>query len=304
MKDKILLTGATSFLGKNFIAQLREKNKIFLATSSHADRKQNIIKMNLLKEEEVKKVVKATRPSIVYHLAALVNLSREYSVTKHCIEINLNGTLNLLESFRIKKPELMVFISTEEVYGNGSIPYVEDQPLDPPSGYAVSKIAGEYLCRIYAQQLGFKLIILRIGTMYGPGDKESRLIPQLIMKALKNDQIEINAGTKKRDYVFIEDVLKVLIKILDLKDIDKYQIINIGGGISYTLLDLLNIILAETQSNSKVSRGKIPERLGEANEWLMDISGANHLLEWKPMVSLEEGLRETITYFRNEIDKK
>ena len=301
MKNKILLTGATSFLGKNLFAKLKVRDEDVFATSSRKSIEQNIIKMDLLNSEETIKVVKAINPSIVYHLAALVNLSRDYKVAAQCIEINIKGTLNLLESFRIAKPEIMVFISTEEVYGSSPIPYIEEQPLDPPSGYAISKVAGEYLCRIYARELGFKLIILRVGTMYGPGDRDSRFIPQLIVKALKNEEIPLNAGTKKRDYVFMEDVVKSLIKILDVKDMDIYTVINIGGGKSFTLLNLVNIILEETKSNSKVARGKIPERIGEASEWLMDIGKANSILGWKPTTSLEEGLIKTIAYFKKKV---
>ena len=301
MKNKILLTGATSFLGKNLLVKLKERDEDIFATASHENIEQNIIKMDLVRLDETKKVVKLINPSIVYHLAALVNLSREYNVAQQCIEINIKGTLNLLESFRITKPRIMVFISTEEVYGSGPIPYIEEQPLDPPSGYAISKIAGESLCRIYARELGFKLIILRVGTMYGPGDKDNRLIPQLIMKALKNEEIPVNTGMKKRDYVFIEDVVKSLTKVLDIKNIDTHTVINIGGGISYTLLDLVNIILEETQSNSNVARGKIPERIGEASEWLMNIGKANYILGWKPTVSLKVGLRKTIDYFRKKV---
>lgn len=302
MSDRrILLTGATSFLGKHLYAKLNERGENVFATAGHEDKEQDIREMDLLNEEHVNNVVNDICPSIIYHLAALVNLSRDYRIAQECININIKGTLNLLESLRVVKPQMVVFISTEEVYGNGPIPYVEEQPLNPPSGYAISKMAGEWFCRMYARELGFKLIIPRIGTMYGPGDRVSRLIPQLIIKALNNVGIPLNSGRKKRDYIYIDDVVEFLTKILKIMSRDAFTVINIGGGISYTLLDLVSIVLKETQSSSKIAIGKIPERIGEVDEWLMDIKKANDILGWKPNISLEEGLKKTIRYYRKTV---
>lgn len=294
---KILVTGATSFLGKHLSLKLKERGEDFFGTAAHEDKKQSIRKMDLLDVKEVKNVVKEISPSFVYHLAALVNLTRDFKIAQQCMEINLKGTMNLLESFRAVTPDVVVFVSTEEVYGNGPIPYIEDQLPYPPSGYAISKMAGEWFCRMYAQELGFKLIILRIGTMYGPGDRTSRFIPQLIIKALENDYILLNSGKRKRDYIYIDDAVQSLINVLNVKNLKTPVVFNIGGGSSYTLLELAKIILRETGSSSNIITGKIPERVGEAHEWLMDIKKADDILGWKPKVSLEKGLRKTIKHY-------
>jgi len=296
--NNILLTGATSFLGKHLLRQLTRRNQRVFPIAGHKSKVGHIQEIDLLDTTKINMAINQIKPSVVYHLAAFVNLSREFYVSHKCIDANLKGTLNLLESFREAKPKIMVFVSTEEIYGDGQIPYREDQLPRPPSGYAISKIASEWFCQMYAKELGFKLIIPRVATMYGPEDKPSRFIPQAITKALKNEKIPLNLGVKKRDYVFVDDVAKFLVKILDVKTIGTNTIVNIGGGVSYRLLDLVNIILKETQSSSKLSIGKIPERIGEADEWLMDIQKAKDLFGWQPSVSLEEGLRRTIDYYR------
>lgn len=301
--NNIMLTGATSFLGKYLLAQLTRRNQQVFATARHERKNGNIQEMDLLDMAQIINAMNKVKPSVVYHLGGFVNLSRDFSVSHKCIDINLKGTLNLLESFRGITPSLMVFVSTEEVYGNGQIPYREDQFLNPPSGYAISKMASEYFCHMYARELGFKLIVLRVATMYGPKDRPTRFIPQIIIKALKNEEIPLNSGVKKRDFVFVDDVAKFLIKILDVEEIDAHTVVNIGGGVSYRLLDLVNIILRETQSSSKLLIGKIPERIGEADEWLMDIQKAKDIFGWQPMVSLEEGLLQTIDYYRKILYK-
>lgn len=302
--NNIMVTGATSFLGKYLLAQLTRRNQRVFATARHESKNRNIQEIDLLNVAQISSAMNKVKPSVVYHLGALVNLSRDFYVSHKCIDINLKGTLNLLESFRETKPSIMVFVSTEEVYGNGQIPYREDQPLNPPSGYAISKMASECFCQMYARELGFKLIVARVATMYGPEDRPTRFIPQIIIKALKNEEIPLNSGVKKRDFIFVDDVAKFLIKILDAETIDAHTVVNIGGGASYRLLDLVDIILKETQSLSKLLIGEIPERIGEAKEWLMDIQKAKDIFGWQPMISLEEGLRRTIDYYKKILYNK
>ena len=301
MKNKILITGASGFLGKNLVDALgREKIDIY-ATATHEEKSRGIYAMNFLNFKEVTQAMNKIKPSIVYHIGGLVNLSRDYEVYKKCIEINTIGTLNLLEALRENPPKKFIFISTEELYGGNKIPYRETQKIDPPSGYSISKAAAERLCMVYAKELKFQLIITRVVTMYGPGDKVHRLIPQIVMNSLTNKPINLNLGLKKRDYVFIEDVVRALISIRDITLPDNTNVINIGGGKSYSLREVIDYILSYTKSKSEVNYGLIPERFGEAGEWLLDIRKASKLLRWKPEISIEEGLRKTISYFKKMI---
>lgn len=292
------MTGATSFLGRRFLAYLSKQKVDVFATASGENKNLKIQKMNFLFPEEVKETISRARSSVIYHIGGLVNLSRDYEVYKNCLEINTIGTLNLLESLRDYPPKKFVFISTEEIYGNSNIPYTEESKVDPPSGYSISKLAAERLCMIYAKEFKFQLIIARIGTMYGPGDRIHRLIPQIIVRAINNKQIDLNSGLKKRDYVFIDDVVEALIRIKEATFNNGVNIINISGGRSYSLRKIVDLILSFAKSKSKVFYGQIPERLGEADEWLLDIHKASKLLNWQPKTTIGEGLRQTVDYFK------
>lgn len=294
---RILITGATGFLGRHLAGCLiREGNEVCL-TSGHDDKKSDIRKMDLNNLKLLKQTISQVKPDIIYHTGALVNLTRDFSIGKKCLKINLGGTYNLLESLRHNPPSRFIFTSTEEVYGDGKIPYCEDQLLCPPSPYATSKIAAEYLCNIYAHELDFSLIIFRIGTMYGPG-QTSRFIPGIISQAIRNDDIFLNSGTKKRDYVYISDVGSAMRLAMDKEFPSRTTILNIGGGVSYSLKEVVDKIIYISKSKSKILTGKLPERRMEASEWLMDNSKAEKLLGWKPKISLEEGLKITIDYLR------
>ena len=287
-KKKVLVTGGTGFFGKNLINRLERDGYSV-----------SLFQGDLTREKEVKKIILKVKPMIIYHLGAIVDLSRDYKTARKCIDVNIKGTLNLLEALRRNVPSRFIYTSTEEIYGEGSPPYREDQLPKPPSPYAVSKIAAENLACIYARELGFSLFIFRVGTAYGPYQPETRLIPHMVIKALKNEDILLNSGRKKRDYIFIDDVIDALI-LAARKDIKGDSIIiNLGGGIQYSLKELVHKIIALTDSKSKVVFGAFPDRVFEADEWLLDNQRAWKILSWKPRVSLRNGLIKMIHYYKN-----
>src|SRR3989344_9379485 len=148
-QNKILITGANSFLGKRLIARLSKGNHQLLLTSLHSENQSNIIEMNLTNVNNIKSIISKYKPDIIFHLAALVDLSRDYQIAKKCIDINIIGTLNLLETIKQVSVKKVVFASTEEIYGDQIIPFQENQVPNPPSPYSMTKMAGEYLCHQY-----------------------------------------------------------------------------------------------------------------------------------------------------------
>lgn len=287
-KEKILVTGGTGFFGKHLTKKLEEKgHKVYK------------LMCDLTDEHEVKRQVHKFLPTTIYHLGGIVDLSRSFDTAKKCLEINIKGTLYVLEALRQHKPVRFIYTSSEEVYGIGPLPYSEDQIPNPPSPYAISKIAAEQLAKLYGQELGFSIFIFRIGTAYGSEQPDSRLIPQIIIKALKGEDILLNSGTKKRDYIYIGDAIDAMTLPLEKNMKEQIVIINAGGGKQYSLKYLVDIVLRLTESKSKVLLGAFPDRLFEADEWLLDNSKAKELLSWKPETSLEQGLKKMIDYYKD-----
>lgn len=287
-KERILITGGTGFFGKNLIKRL-EKDDCSIS----------IFKGDLKQAKEIRDFVLKVKPTTIYHLGAIVDLARDFKTAQKCIDINIKGTLNLLEALRNSVPTRFIYTSTEEVYGNGSLPYKEDQLPNPPSPYAVSKIAAEQFARIYSQELGFSLFIFRAGTAYGPHQPLTRLIPQIIVKALKNEDIPLNSGRKKRDYIFIGDVIETLVLAKNKDTMVGSMTINLGGGVQYSLKELATTIVELTHSKSKIILGAFPDRILEADEWLLDNQRAWKILGWKPKTPLKDGLIQMVKYYRN-----
>ena len=290
-------------MGKCLRRRLINEENSFLFTALHIDTSNGVYSLDLTKIESIREKISEFKPNIIFHLGGLVNLSRDFDVGQKCIDINIKGTYNLLESLRIYKPQLFILASTEEVYGNGKIPYVEEQIPDPPSPYAISKIASENLAAMYALELDFPLIIFRIGTMYGPEDSINRLIPNIILKAIKNEPILLNSGMKKRDYIYIEDVVDALVTASGEKLPEQVLKINLGGSKSFALKEVVGMILDYTKSKSQVVYGAVKDRIGESGEWLLDNHNAGKFLGWEPKTSILEGLKKTVDYYRYNIKR-
>lgn len=284
-----MITGAGGFLGSQLIKRLKTKKKYNLFTD----------RIDLLNPKQLKSAIKEIKPDVIFHLAAYVNLSRDFLTAEKCIDINLKGTLNLLEALRNSPPSKFIFTSTEEVYNGESVPFSENKTLNPPSPYSVSKIASEYLCKLYVRELDFSLIIFRLATFYGPENPTHRLIPQIIINALNNKDILLNSAKKKRDYLYVNDAVAALEKAIEQTQKEKIEIINLGGGKLYTLADLVSKVVILTNSRSKIIYDVYPDRVMEADEWLLDIKKAEKVLDWKPKTTLDEGLKKTIEYFKS-----
>ena len=299
---KILITGSRSFLATHLVKKLKQEDFSLYLTTRQPGSKEMIV-IDLLDYQELKKFITQLKPDIVIHLAALVNLSRDFVTGQKCIDNNIKSTLNLLETFRVHKPKLLIFSSTEELYGDSPLPYREAGLINPPSPYSISKLACEFFCKIYSEELNIKTVIFRIATMYGPEQTSKRFIPSIINNALKNRKILLNSGQKKRDYIYVEDVVEAI--ILTLKTDLQYltEVINLGGGKAYQLTDVVERIKRISKSRSPVFLNKLNDRIGECDKWLMSISKAKKKLGWLPRTTLDVGLEKTISYFqKNEND--
>lgn len=286
MKQKILITGATGFLGKNLSGRLHE-DTIYTK------------KFDLTKKHEVFSKINEVKPDLVYHLGALVDLTRSFDIARNTIEANIVGTTNLLLALETYPAKKFIFASTEEVYGEGTLPFSEDDSVNPPSPYAATKVACEHLVRMYTGKSFQTCLIFRMGTMYGSNQPGHRFIVQMLEKALKNEDIPLHSGTKKRDYIYVGDVVDALISAKD-RDLNGFDIFNIGSGTMISLKQLAEYIINVSGSSSRLQMGSIPDRIGEADEWLMDISKAKKILGWEPKTDIQTGIKETIVWMKKQ----
>ncbi|MDD2807889.1 MAG: NAD(P)-dependent oxidoreductase, partial [Patescibacteria group bacterium] len=246
---KILITGASGFIGKSLVAQLlnydvtltlvlRNKSKKFF------DFQQVVGDLNSkLTYEKIKDSF-----DVVVHIAGYVPKKRSDDLAEKCIEGNIKATETLIKNIKTKK---LIFISTCEVYGSQTNQIVSESDTPKPiSNYAKSKLAAEKRCKELCKKYGIQLNILRLTTIYGPEDKIKRAIPNFVSAAKKNETIKIYGdGSDIRDYLFINDAIELLTSvIINFKP----GVYNVSSGKGISIQGLARTVIDISKSNSKI----------------------------------------------------
>lgn len=302
MKHRVLITGASGFIGGRLYRHLRQQGQDCVGISRTGPPSRGIHAIDLRDATAVCQIIADVRPNIIFHLAAVVDSTRDYGTGIQCLESNTAGTLNLLRASEQLSGVRLVLASTEEVYGGNRRPFSERQTPKPPSPYAISKVAAELLCMYHATHWDATAVVLRIGTTYGPGQSETRFIPQLVLAALNGTDLKLNSGQKRRDYVFIDDVVHALVLAGEVPLRQRAVIVNVGGGRAVSLAEFAKLIIRSANGISDIRYDAIPERHDEASEWLMDLTRAKRLLGWQPVTDIENGIERLVSFIRRRGD--
>ena len=298
---KILVTGGLGFIGRHLSKALCKKgHKIIIIDNCFRWQLKDVYRTGL-KENEfefingdicdeklIKKFVK--KIDLVIHLASISQVRTSLKFPDKCFDYNVIGTKNIVK-YCSKYKKRLIFSSSREVYGTAKyLPVDLNHPLLPENPYGASKIIGESLIKAYANSFGLEYMILRLSNVYGFDDK-NRAVPIFTRKASLGENIEIFGNNKIIDFVYIDDVIKAFLLVLE-KDKLNNKTFNIGSGISTKLDDLANIIIRSFNSNSKIIRKKAIT--GEVDRFTADISETTKFLKWCPKIKLEEGLKKII----------
>ncbi len=234
---------------------------------------------------------------VIVHLAARAGVRPSIEQPLLYEDVNIKGTLNLLEKAREKNIRQFVFAGSSSVYGvNPNTPWSEDDfVLKPISPYASTKVAGELTGHTYTHLYGIRFISLRFFTVFGPRQRPDLAIHKFYKLMSENKSIPFYGnGETSRDYTYVGDIVKGIRAAIDY-DKSPYEIINLGNSRTITLNQLISLI--ENVSGNKAKLEKLPEQPGDVPHTYANISKAQRLLNYKPETSLEEGLKEFKKWF-------
>ena len=280
MKNSILITGATGFIGKHLVKKIPNYNMA-------VDQNGKNIDLRIRKE-----VLKIRRSDIVIHLAGKIPSEKNYSKNIF-FEHNFLGTLNILEYCIKKKVKKIIFVSSY-VYGNPEKnPISEKHQIKPHNTYTKSKVLSEELCKIYAEKYKIEIIILRPFNIFGNLQKDNSLISNIIKSIKNNSHITIINKNNKRDYLFIDDLIDAIIKLIDYKC--KFEIFNIGSGKSYSFENVVQLF--EKENKKKIKRKYKISKKNSIPKIQADISKIKKEIKWNPKYTLVEGIEKII--FKN-----
>jgi UDP-glucose 4-epimerase len=233
----------------------------------------------------------------VYHLAARVLVSESILYPRRYNEVNVGGTVSVMEAMRDAGVRRVVLTSSGAVYGEqAEQPVREDHRPNPQSPYAVSKLAAEYYVRTIGALWGIETVLLRVFNAYGPGQRLPPSHPPVVPRFLNQAQqggslVVFGGGGQTRDFIYVDDVVEALVAASTASDVDR-RIINVGSGRETSINELATLVSAAVERDVEVLHS--PAESGGVARLCADIGAARRLLGYEPQVDLPRGLRLTL----------
>ena len=300
-----LVTGGAGAIGINLVHRLIKEGyqvTVFslpapdLVRLKNLGKKVRLVKGDVLDATAIKDTVKRVKPNLVFHLAST---SWATSPQKH-IEVNCIGTINLLEALREQKPERFVYTGSAAGYGSGNN-LKENSPFTPNTIFGAAKAATSTIVRTYAEVYGLPTVELRFFLPYGPWEHPARLIPNIILSALKGKDLSLTSGTQERDPTYIDDIIDALM-LAATKNVADGSILNIGSGVGVPVKEIVTETLDLMGNPVKPFFGAVPMRENEIMKMSGNISLARQKLGWRPKHTLRQGLKKTIDWWKSNLD--
>ncbi len=304
---KILVTGGAGFIGSQVADQyLALGHQVVIVDNLSTGQKKNInpqakfIKLDI-QDRDIFELFRQEKFDVVNHHAAQMNIRLSVEDPTFDARNNIIGTINLLEAAVKNNVKKFIFISSGgAIYGEQDyFPADELHPTRPLSPYGIAKLTGEKYLYYYYKTYGLNYVVLRYANIYGPRQNpkgEAGVVSIFASKLLNHDQPIINGdGKQTRDYVFVADVVDMNARILNYNN--QPDFFNVGTGIETDVNALFKIINGLTSGNAKEVHG--PAKAGEQLRSVLDNNKARQILGWTPKVSLDQGLKQTVDFFRN-----
>ncbi len=307
---KVLLTGGAGFIGSHLLERLLARGDTVSVIDDFNDYYDPAIKRRNLPESgfrlherdirDAASIVAEEKPEAVIHLAARAGVRPSLKDPALYESVNVQGTLVLLEACRRAGVGRFLFASSSSVYGDGKVPFREDDlDLRPVSPYGVSKLLAEHYVRIYAQLHGLQATCLRFFTVYGPRQRPEMAIHLFTDAILQGREIPMfGDGSTERDYTHITDILRGVLAALDTPE--PYAVYNLGESRTVSLRRLIGL-LGEYVGRKPLIRA-MPEQPGDVKRTFASIDQARKRLGYDPKVPIEEGLRDFVAWCRVQRD--
>ena len=316
---QVFVTGASGFIGAWLIKDLIKSGARVVTLIRDPDpqseyfrsgdyQKTTIVQGMLEDYNTLERAISEFEPDTIFHLAAQALVEVGMRSPLHTFETNIRGTYNLLEACRMHKDiiQRVVIASSDKAYGTKhELPYKESMPLEGKYPYEVSKSCADLISQSYFHSYGLPVAIARCGNVYGGGDLNwSRIVPGAIRAAIQQNPLKIRSdGRYVRDYIYVKDVVAGYLKLAEKIDDEHVRgaAFNFGPGRGISVLDMIERI--EDSMDQEIEKHILDIAEGEIFEQYLDPSNAKKVLDWQLRYSQDEGLRETISWYRDYFSK-
>lgn len=318
-----LVTGGAGFIGSHLSERLlKEGNKVLVIDNFNnyydpeikrknvEEVKKTCIDNNIsldnykvfegdIRDKEFLREVFSNKIDSIMHLAAMAGVRPSIEDPSLYYDVNITGTVNLLERCRETGVKQFVFASSSSVYGNNEkVPFSEVDRVDNPiSPYAATKKSGELLCHTYHHLFDMNIACLRFFTVYGPRQRPDLAINKFTSLILEDKEIPFYGdGTTSRDYTFVEDIVTGIIGSINYVNTDKkvFEIFNIGGDKTISLMEMVETIEEVLGKKAKINR--LPMQPGDVNRTCADINHSKDAIGYNPKTTFKEGIKKFIDW--------
>lgn len=301
---KIFVTGGAGFIGSHVTKKLLEQghsmtvyDDLSSGYKENLDPRINFIQADILDADALEKALPGHEA--VIHMASKIEVGESVKNPVEFGEKNIIGTIKLLEAMRRTGVKKIIFSSSACVYGNSSkVPITEDDPVGiQENPYGITKVTMEQFCILYHNLYGFDVAILRYFNPYGPGElhqPETHAIPNFIKAVLNKKPIPLYwKGQQTRDFIYIDDLARAHVICLPLSGLHIY---NVGSQRGSKIIDVVRTIFEISGNECPID--DMGERKGDVEALVASAERIKKELGWEPKVSLEEGLKNTIDFYR------
>jgi UDP-glucose 4-epimerase len=309
----VLVTGCAGFIGSNFVKQFTDKfpgvkvigvDNLATGRRSEVPGKIDFYDDSILDSDFLDGLFDKQRPEYVFHFAAIPRVSYSLEYPRLSSEVNIIGTVALLEAAKKYDVRRFIYSSSSSIYGGAKkLPTKESEnPPDPKSPYAVQKYVGEPFCRVFSDLFGLDTVCLRYFNAFGPGQYGDSPYSTVISAWLQSIYLPGDKkpfmegdGSQSRDFCYIDNIVQANILAMQSEDNFKGEAINIAHGQRTTLNQARELI--EKHTGKKLHLEKRPSRPGDVKHSFADISKAKELLGYEPETGFEDGLIKTIEWY-------
>lgn len=297
-----LVTGGAGFIGSELVIQLiKEGAKVIVYDNLSFGRRTNLPESNdivfiegdLRNSEKICKTIKTYKPSIVFHLAALHFIPYCIANPQETVQVNVEGTLNVLEGCKHDAVENVVYTSTAAVYPVKEEPHMETDSPGPIEIYGATKLFGEELVRLFHEETHKKCGVARLFNGYGRRETNAHVIPDILEQVPTGDEINLGNVDPQRDFIHTSDISRALRYIAN-NDRFVFDVFNVGTGVQRSVVDVVDTIAKLLGRPLKIKTEKARVRKVERMNLVPDISKIKRTLGWEPKMDLQGGFRDML----------
>ena len=303
---KVLVVGGSGFIGRALVQRLVSLGSRVVSLGMH----RSSIRFGEIKTTEhiladvrdsvsLTSALKGDRFDYVFNLGGYIDHRPFLKGGKTLIDVHYTGMMNLLEVTIHDQLKCFVQVGSSDEYGKGPSPQVETTREEPISPYSAAKTAATHLMQAMAKTENFPGVVVRLFLVYGPGQDDKRFLPQIIKGCLQGTTFPVSEGKQLRDFCYIEDIVDGLL-LSAVQNEAKGEVINLASGQPVSIKSVIETVVKLIGSGNP-EFGAHPYRSGESMELYADVKKAAKMIGWRPFRTLEEGLEETISWYKKRM---